>query len=53
MAVTYLPYLLFGLLIGAVADRVDRKRMLIVTDQHFRPSPCLLGKTSIGCIKLL
>lgn len=27
-----LPYLLFGLLIGAWADRVDRKRMMIVVD---------------------
>lgn len=31
-AVTYLPYLLFGLLIGAWVDRVDRKRLMIVTD---------------------
>lgn len=27
-----LPYLLFGLLIGAWVDRVDRKRLMIVTD---------------------
>lgn len=31
-AVSYLPYLLFGLLIGAGADRVDRKRMMIAAD---------------------
>jgi MFS family permease len=29
---TVLPYLLFGLVIGAWADRVDRKRLMIVTD---------------------
>lgn len=28
----FVPYLLFGLLLGAVADRVDRKRMMILTD---------------------
>lgn len=27
-----LPYLLLGLVIGAWADRVDRKRLMIVTD---------------------
>ena len=32
MAFEFLPYLLFGLLIGAWADRVDRKRMMIITD---------------------
>jgi MFS family permease len=32
MAVRFLPYLLFGLLIGAITDRVDRKQMLIHTD---------------------
>ncbi len=32
MAVTYLPYLLFGLLIGAWVDRVNRKRVMIGTD---------------------
>src|SRR5215470_17139471 len=31
-AATYLPYLLFGLLIGAWVDRVDRKRLMILTD---------------------
>src|SRR5215207_25635 len=31
-ATTFLPYLLFGLLIGAWVDRVDRKRLMIVTD---------------------
>jgi MFS family permease len=31
-AVTHLPYLLFGLLIGAWADRLDRKRMMILVD---------------------
>jgi MFS family permease len=32
MAVTYLPYLLFGLVIGSIADRVDRKKMMIYSD---------------------
>jgi MFS family permease len=32
MAATFLPYLFFGLLIGAWMDRVDRKRAMIVLD---------------------
>ncbi|GHO91238.1 MFS transporter [Reticulibacter mediterranei] len=31
-AANFLPYLLFGLLLGAWTDRVDRKRMMIFTD---------------------
>jgi len=31
-AATFLPYLLFGLLIGAWMDRVDRKRAMIALD---------------------
>ena len=31
-AATFLPYLLFGLILGAWTDRVNRKRMMIVTD---------------------
>ncbi len=31
-AVEFLPYLLFGLFLGAWADRVDRKRMMILSD---------------------
>jgi MFS family permease len=31
-AVYFLPYLLFGLIIGAWVDRVDRKRLMIGTD---------------------
>lgn len=31
-AAGYLPYLLFGLIIGAWVDRVDRKQLMIVTD---------------------
>lgn len=31
-AATFLPYLLFGLLIGAWVDRVDRRRLMIGTD---------------------
>jgi MFS family permease len=32
MAAEFVPYLLFGLLLGAVVDRVDRKRMMIGVD---------------------
>jgi len=31
-ATSFLPYLLFGLVIGAWVDRVDRKRLMVVTD---------------------
>jgi MFS family permease len=31
-ATTFLPYLLFGLVIGAWVDRVDRKRLMVATD---------------------
>lgn len=31
-ALTLLPYLLFGLVIGAWMDRLDRKRIMIITD---------------------
>jgi MFS family permease len=31
-AATFLPYLLFGLLIGAWVDRVDRRRLMIAVD---------------------
>ncbi|HEX7736871.1 MAG TPA: MFS transporter [Ktedonobacteraceae bacterium] len=31
-AAEFVPYLLFGLLLGAVMDRVDRKRMMILVD---------------------
>ena len=32
MAAEFVPYLLFGLLIGAWVDRLDRKRLMIVVD---------------------
>jgi MFS family permease len=32
MAAEFLPYLLFGLLIGAWVDRLDRKRLMVVVD---------------------
>ena len=32
MAFEFLPYLLFGLILGAWVDRVDRRRMMIATD---------------------
>ncbi|MFL6136285.1 MAG: MFS transporter [Frankiaceae bacterium] len=32
MAAEFVPYLLFGLILGAVVDRVDRKRMMISVD---------------------
>ncbi|TMD59614.1 MAG: hypothetical protein E6I93_00090, partial [Chloroflexi bacterium] len=31
-AANFLPYLLFGLVLGAWTDRIDRKRMMIFTD---------------------
>ncbi len=31
-AANFLPYLLFGLILGAWTDRIDRKRMMIFTD---------------------
>jgi Transmembrane secretion effector len=31
-AATFVPYLLFGLVLGAVVDRVDRRRMMLRTD---------------------
>jgi MFS family permease len=31
-ATSFLPYLLFGLIIGAWVDRLDRKKLMIVTD---------------------
>ena len=31
-ATSFLPYLLFGLVLGAWVDRVDRKRLMIATD---------------------
>src|SRR6185437_12473726 len=31
-AAVFLPYLLFGLIIGAWVDRLDRKRLMIVVD---------------------
>lgn len=31
-AATFIPYLLFGLVLGAVADRVDRRRMMLRSD---------------------
>jgi MFS family permease len=32
MATSFVPYLLFGLVIGAWVDRLDRKRLMIATD---------------------
>ncbi len=31
-AANLVPYLLFGLVLGAMADRIDRKRMMLLTD---------------------
>jgi hypothetical protein len=31
-AAEFVPYLLFGLLLGAVVDRLDRRRMMLLTD---------------------
>ena len=32
MVATFVPYLLFGLILGAVVDQVDRKRMMVAVD---------------------
>jgi MFS family permease len=32
MVATFVPYLLFGLVLGAVVDQVDRKRMMVAVD---------------------
>jgi MFS family permease len=45
MAVTFVPYLLFGLPIGAWVDRLDRRRLMIVTD--------LLRALIVGSIPVL
>ncbi len=44
-AFTFIPYLLFGLPLGAWVDRLDRRRLMIVTD--------LLRALVIGAIPLL
>jgi MFS family permease len=44
-AASYVPYLLFGLVIGAWVDRVDRKRLMIVVD--------LLRAATLATIPLL
>jgi MFS family permease len=44
-AVAFVPYLLFGLPLGAWVDRVDRRRLMIVTD--------LLRAAVIGAIPLI
>jgi predicted MFS family arabinose efflux permease len=31
-AANFVPYLLFGLVLGALVDRIDRKRMMLLTD---------------------
>jgi hypothetical protein len=36
-AAEFVPYLLFGLVIGAWVDRVDRRRLMIATDLAGRP----------------
>ena len=33
----YLPFLLFGILGGAVADRFDRKRMVVIAERRAGP----------------
>src|SRR5687767_7643141 len=44
-AANFLPYLLFGLVIGAWVDRVDRKRLMIAVD--------LLRAATLATIPLL
>lgn len=47
-AVTFLPWLLFGLLGGAVMDRVDRKRVMVGTDLARAAVVCLLPGLAAG-----
>jgi MFS family permease len=55
-AADMLPYLLFGLLIGAWVDRVDRKRLMILTDLTRAaviatiPLMAVLGHLTVGWI---
>lgn len=55
-AVTYLPWVLFGLLGGAVLDRVDRKRAMVLSDLVraaticFIPVLATLGALSVSWI---
>lgn len=52
----FVPYLLFGLVIGAWVDRVNRKRLMIATDLTRAliigsiPAAALLGLLSVGWI---
>lgn len=56
MAVSYVPYLLFGLVIGAWVDRVDRKRVMIAANVLLAitigsvPLADLTGHLSVGWI---
>ena len=49
-AAYFLPYLLFGLVIGAWVDRVDRRRMMIAVDlgraarHRHHPDPLVRGR---------
>src|SRR5712692_3141420 len=55
-ATSMLPLLLFGLIVGAWVDRVDRRRLMIGADLSlglvFASIPLLaaVGRLSIGCI---
>src|SRR3954464_7986938 len=55
-ATSFLPYLLFGLVIGAWVDRVDRKRLMIITDMLRAlvlasiPLLAALGQLPLWCI---
>ncbi len=54
ISAVFVPYLLFGLLLGAVADRVDRRRALITVDLARAlvvlalPAFSLLGQLRVG-----
>lgn len=55
-AAEFLPYLLFGLVLGAWTDRVNRKRMMIVTDIAraliiaLLPTLALMGRLNVWWI---
>ena len=58
-ATEFVPYLLFGLVIGAWVDRVDRKRLMIATDLARAlviatiPLLAALGALSVGWVYLV
>jgi len=52
-AATYLPYPLLGLLMGALADRLDRKRLMIAADVVRAATICIVAlAASVGSVSI-